>query len=94
MATSIVLADENAIVRRGLQALLDSEPGFTVAGVASHGHEAVRLAERLNPDVLIIDLMMPGFAGLAALRHLRERAPQIRTVIFSMSTAAHSSPRR
>ena len=84
VAISIVLADENAIVRRGLQALFDSEPDTAVVGVASDGLDVVRLAVQMRPDVLVIDLMMPGFGGVAGLRYLRARAPQIRTVIFSM----------
>jgi two-component system, NarL family, response regulator NreC len=84
VAISIVLADGNAIVRRGLQALFDSEPEIAVVGIASNGPHAIRLAERLKPEVLVIDLMTPGVNGLAALRHLRKRVPQIRTVVFSM----------
>ena len=57
---NILLADDHNIVRQGLRALLQSEPHFRLVGEASDGIEAVRLAERLKPDVLITDLMMPG----------------------------------
>ena len=60
MSISIVLADDHPVVRRGMQALLESEPDFSIVGVAADGLETVRLAERLKPDVLVLDLMMPG----------------------------------
>jgi DNA-binding NarL/FixJ family response regulator len=88
VAISIVLADENAIIRRGLLALFGSEPDFMVVGVASCGPETLRLAERLQPDVLVVDLMMAGLGGLASLSLLRRRAPQTRIVVLSMR---HSS---
>ncbi len=84
MAISIVLADDHPIVRRGIQALLDRERNFSIVGVAGDGIETVRLAERLKPDVLVLDLMLPGLSGLEALRILRERSPRTRTVILSM----------
>jgi two-component system, NarL family, response regulator NreC len=84
LAISIVIADENAIIRRGLQALFDSEPDFVVVGVASDSSATFRLAERLQPDVLVVDLMMAGLGGLAALSLLRGRTPQTRIVVLSM----------
>ena len=84
MAISIILADDHPVVRRGMQALLESEPGFSVVGVAADGLETVRLTERLKPEVLVLDLMMPGLSGLEALRILRERSPRTRVVILSM----------
>jgi DNA-binding NarL/FixJ family response regulator len=84
MSISIVLADDHPIVRRGLQAVLNEEPDFSVVGVAFDGLEAVRVAERLNPDVMILDLMMPGLSGLEVLRIIRERSLRTRTVILSM----------
>lgn len=84
MSISIVLADDHPIVRRGLQAVLDEEPDFSIVGVAFDGLEAVRVTERLNPDVMILDLMMPGLSGLEVLRILRERSLRTRIVILSM----------
>ncbi len=83
LAISIILADNHPIVRRGLKALFECEPGFSVTAVASDGDETLRLVERLKPDVLVLDLMMAGLDGLEALRALRDRAPNTRTVIFS-----------
>jgi two-component system response regulator NreC len=87
VAISIMLADDHPVVRRGMQALLERERDFSIVGVAADGPEAVRLTERLKPDVLVLDLMMPGLSGLEALRILRERSPRTRIVILSM----HSS---
>jgi DNA-binding NarL/FixJ family response regulator len=70
-----------------MQALLEGERNFSVVGVAADGLETLRLTERLKPDVLVLDLMMPGLSGLEALPILRERSPRTRTVILSM----HSS---
>jgi two-component system, NarL family, response regulator NreC len=81
---SIVLADDHPVVRRGLQALLEAEPDFSVAGETGDGLEAVRLVERLQPDVLILDLMMPGLSGLEALPIVRQRSPRTRVVVLSM----------
>ena len=84
MAVSVVLADDHAIVRRGMQALLESESDFSIVGAAADGLETVRLVERFKPDVLVLDLMMPGLSGLEALRIIRERSPRTRVVILSI----------
>ena len=84
MAISIVLADDHPVVRRGMQALLEREGHFSIVGVAADGLESVRLVEQLKPDVLVLDVMMPGLSGLEALRILRERSPRTRIVILSM----------
>jgi DNA-binding NarL/FixJ family response regulator len=84
MPTSIVLADDHPILRRGLKAVLEHEPDFSIVGTASDGMEALRLTERLKPDVLILDLMMPGLSGLEVMRILREKGLRSRIVVFSM----------
>lgn len=83
---NILLADDHNIVRQGLRALLQSEPHFRLVGEASDGIEAVRLAERMKPDVLITDLMMPGLNGLEVTRQVTKALPQIRVIILSMYT--------
>lgn len=80
----IVLADDHHVVRRGLRSLLEGELSCTVVGEAGSGPEAVGLVERLQPDLLVVDLMMPGFSGLEVARHVRLSAPQTRVVILSM----------
>jgi two-component system response regulator NreC len=84
MAISIILADDHPVVHRGIHAVLEREHDFSIVGMAADGLEAVRLTERLKPDILVLDLMMPGLSGLEALRILRERSPRTRTVILSM----------
>lgn len=82
--TTIVLADEHKVVRQGLRAVLEFEPGFRVIGEAGNGLDATRLVERLRPNVLVLDLMMPGLSGLEVTRQLRKRSPKTRVVILSM----------
>jgi two-component system response regulator NreC len=84
MTISIVLADDHPVVRRGMQTLLEVEPDFAIIGEAGDGLESVRLVENLQPDVLILDLMMPGLSGLEALRIIRKRSPRTRVVVLSM----------
>ncbi len=84
--TDILLADDHHIVRQGLRALLESEPHFRLVGEAADGIEAVRLAERLRPDVLITDLMMPGLNGLEVTRQVSKSVAKTRIIILSMYT--------
>jgi len=70
MTVTILLADDHAIVRDGLKALLKDEQDFVVIGEAADGLEAVRMVDRLRPDVLVLDLMMPGLTGLEVTRQV------------------------
>ncbi len=83
MAISILLADDHPVVRRGLRGLLEAEPDCSVVGEASDGLEAVDLVERLRPDVLVLDLMMPSLSGVEVLRVTRQRSPDTRVVVLS-----------
>lgn len=83
-ATTIVLVEDHQIVLEGLRALLEAEPGLTIVGQTNNGSEAVQLAERLRPDVMIVDLMLPGLNGLEVTRLVRQRSPQSRIIILSM----------
>jgi two-component system response regulator NreC len=82
--TTIALADDHHVVRQGLQSLLEAEPDFSVVGETGNGIEAVQLVERLQPDVLVLDLMMPGLNGLEVTRQVSQRSPQTHVVILSM----------
>jgi two-component system response regulator NreC len=84
MTISIILADDHPVVRRGMRTLLEAESDFSVIGETGDGLESVRLVEKLQPDVLILDLMMPGLSGLEALRIIRKRSPRTRVVVLSM----------
>jgi two-component system response regulator NreC len=80
----IVLADDHKVVRTGLQALLRSEADLDVIGQCGDGLEAIRLADELLPDVMVVDLMMGGVGGLEVTRQVRKKYPQIEIVILSM----------
>jgi DNA-binding NarL/FixJ family response regulator len=82
--TNILLADDHPIVRQGLRTLLEAESDFQLVGEAGDGLEAVRLVERWQPNILIVDLMMPGLTGLEVTRQVKQRAPQTRVIILSM----------
>lgn len=81
---TVVLADDHRIVREGLHALLRVEPGLTVLGEAGDGLEAIEMVKKLSPDVVVLDLMMPGLNGLEAARQIRKERPQTGIVILSM----------
>ncbi len=83
----IVLADDHPIVRQGLRAVFDAEADLAVVGEANDGLEAVKLVERLTPDVLVLDLMMPGLNGLEVARQVSQRSPKTRIVFLSVSAA-------
>jgi two-component system, NarL family, response regulator NreC len=84
LSISVVLADDHPLVRRGLRGALETDPEFAIAAETGDGLEAVRLAERLQPDVLVLDLMMPGLGGLDVLPIVRQRSPRTRVVVLSM----------
>ena len=81
---TIVLADDHQVVRQGLRALLEAEPGFQLVGEAGDGLEAERQVERLRPKVLIVDLMMPGMNGMEVIRQVARNFPQTRVIVLSM----------
>lgn len=80
----ILLADDHAILRAGLHSLLDDQADMEVVGEAKNGGDALELAESLRPDVILLDLAMPGLGGLEALPLLRQRAPAVRILILTM----------
>jgi two-component system, NarL family, response regulator NreC len=84
MSVTVLLADDHPIVRQGLRHLLEAQPDFKVVGEASDGIEASQLAERYRPNVLVVDLMMPGLNGLEVTRQVRQRSPGTHIIILSM----------
>ena len=82
--TTIVLADDHTIVRQGLRVLLEAETDFSVIGEAADGLEVPDLVQRLRPDVLVLDLMMPGVNGLEVVWQIRQTSPETRVIILSM----------
>lgn len=84
MTISIVLADDHHIVREGLKTILGTQQDFQVIGEADDGLQVSSIVERLKPDVLVLDLMMPGLNGLEISRQVRRNTPQTQIVILSM----------
>jgi DNA-binding NarL/FixJ family response regulator len=82
-AIRILVADDHPMLREGLVAVLSTQPDFDVVGEAADGSEVVRLAETLLPDVILLDLEMPGMDGVAALEKLRENGSGAHTIVFT-----------
>jgi DNA-binding NarL/FixJ family response regulator len=80
----VVIADDHPIVRDGLSALLASIPSIDVAGVAVDGKEAVSAAVTLHPDVMVMDIQMPGISGVAATREITRVAPNVAVLMLTM----------
>ncbi|MFN8379463.1 MAG: FAD-dependent oxidoreductase [Anaerolineae bacterium] len=80
----VVLADDHAVLRAGLRALLNAQQDIEVVGEAANGDEAIRQVEALRPNVVVMDLAMPGTSGLDAIRHLTKHYPQVRTLVLTM----------
>jgi NarL family two-component system response regulator LiaR len=79
----VLIADDHAVVREGLRTFLDLQDGIEVVGEAGDGEEAIAEAERLQPDVIVIDLVMPRLDGVHAMRELRERVPRARAIVLT-----------
>ncbi|TMR96775.1 response regulator [Nonomuraea basaltis] len=84
MSVRVVIADDHPVVRDGLAALLSTLPGMEVAGTASSGREAVRAAVTLAPDVLVLDIQMPGMSGIDAAREVAAAAPGVAVLMLTM----------
>ena len=84
MSLRILLADDHRMFADGLASLLDREPDFEVVGTAQDGREAVKAAFALDPDVVVMDLSMPGLSGIEAARQIADRRPGIKILCLSM----------
>jgi DNA-binding NarL/FixJ family response regulator len=80
----VVIADDHAVVRDGLRSLIDAQPGLQVVGEAADGDEAWRRACELAPDVLLLDLSMPGVGGVDAAERIAADCPQVRVLALTM----------
>ena len=88
MPIRILLADDHQLVRQGLKLLLERK-GFKVTAEAGNGHEAVKLAKELRPDVALIDIAMPLLNGLDAQREIQRLSPKTKTILLTMHTESH-----
>jgi DNA-binding NarL/FixJ family response regulator len=80
----ILIADDHEVARRGIRALLENHPGWEVCGEAKDGREAVELASRTNPDLILLDIGMPNLNGLEAARQVLAESPDIAILILTM----------
>jgi DNA-binding NarL/FixJ family response regulator len=83
----VLIADDHTIVRQGLRALLEAADDIDVIGEASDGRAAVELAGKVLPDVLILDIAMPGLNGIEATRQMTKRYPQVRVIVLTVHSA-------
>jgi DNA-binding NarL/FixJ family response regulator len=80
----ILIVDDHAVVRRGVRSLLESQPGWEISGEATTGREAVELAKRLQPDVVVMDLSLPELNGLEATRQILKDSPLSEILVLTM----------
>ncbi len=85
--TRVLLVDDHVLVRAGLRALIEMIEGVEVIGEAGDGHESLRLIESLRPDIVLMDITMPGINGLAALTEISQRFPDVRVIMLTMHDA-------
>ena len=82
----VLLAEDHTIVRKGLRSLLDAEGTVTVVGEAENGRQAISQVEQLHPDVVVMDIGMPGLNGLEATRQIKKRFPDVKVLILTVHT--------
>ena len=82
-AIRVLIADDHAVVRQALRYMLESQPGLEVVGEAANGRDAVDLAEKLQPDVVLMDTVMPGLNGIEATRQIRRRLPKVKVLMLT-----------
>lgn len=79
----VLIVDDHAVLRQALRYMLESQPGLEVVGEASNGREAVELTEKLSPDVVLMDTVMPGLNGIEATRQIRRRQPKTKVLMLT-----------
>jgi len=79
----VLIADDHAVVREGLRTLINTEPGLEVVGEAADGQEAVQQAQKLQPDVILLDMVMPQLDGLGAIKAIKEEQPEAKILVLT-----------
>jgi DNA-binding NarL/FixJ family response regulator len=92
MPARILVADDHEVVRQGIRAILQSRPDWEICGEAVDGHEAVRLAQELHPDVIVMDITMPRMSGLEAAQEIVRLKLPARVLIFTMHESKSLAP--
>ena len=87
MTIRVLVADDHAVIRDGLRYLLQAQGDMTVVGEAADGRQAVRLAQQLSPDVVVMDIAMPELNGIEASQQIRDTCPSAQVVILSIHSA-------
>lgn len=85
----ILIADDHTIMRDGLRALLANEPGLEIVGTAADGVSAVRMSDELRPDIVIMDVSIPGTGGIQAIRNIKRKSLSIGIVVLTFHTEEH-----
>jgi DNA-binding NarL/FixJ family response regulator len=85
--TRVLVVDDHAVIRRGVQGILNAFPEWELCGEASNGEEAIKLAEQLKPQIIVMDVSMPGLNGLEATRIIRKMLPGTKVLLLTL----HSS---
>ena len=84
MNTRVMIVDDHKMFRDGLRGLINAEPGMEVVGEAVDGKEAIEMARRVSPDVVVMDISMPGMNGIEAMRHVINDSPKVKVIMLSM----------
>lgn len=84
----VLIVDDHAFIRRGVQTILHPFPEWELCGEADNGNDAIRMAEELKPDVIIMDLSMPGLNGIEATRAIRKTQPGVKIVLLTLHESA------
>src|SRR5438477_9877844 len=92
MRKTVLIVDENAFIRHALYELFQREADIEVCGVAENGQEAIDEAARLHPDLIVLDVSMPGMNGLETARVLKRRFPAVLVIMFGASADTFSEP--
>jgi DNA-binding NarL/FixJ family response regulator len=80
----VLVVDDHAVLRRGIQSIVRAWPGWEIAGEAGSGEDAVRLAYTLKPDIILMDISMPGIGGLEATKAIRQQQPDAKVLLLTL----------